>query len=168
MLLRSPDNAGMHCLLSYHPLLKVPALHIPAKSIEGCALLIEAPWNRGLPHITRRCTLKTGVGHETGKFLFLLFHCISLDNIHSFSSFPSCLPLSLKFSSQKYVQVYLFSLCKIPVFRCLLQVSLRAAITTQTSRKTLTHCTCAETGFNVNEWKQWSGKTTEKPLAMQW
>lgn len=41
VLLGSRDNMGTHCLLSYH--VKIPGLRIPAKSIEVCALLIEAP-----------------------------------------------------------------------------------------------------------------------------
>lgn len=58
------------------------------------------------------------------------------------------------------------SCCKIFVFCCLLEVGLRAAITMQTSRKMLTHCARAETGFNINEPKKCSGKTPEMPLAM--
>ena len=138
----------------------------PLKAVHSLSRHLET--KRPFPyHTTRSCTVKNGVGHEMGKLTFLLFHCTSSDNIHGFSSFPSCFPLSLKFSSQKYVQVLMCISYKMSVFCCLLQVGLRAAIRTQTSRKTLTHCVCAEIGFNINKPKQWSRKTTKMPLAMQ-
>lgn len=148
------------------PPLQDPGLCIPAESIEGCTLLIQAHWNKETFPCAKSCTLKNDVGHEMGKLTFLLFDCISSNNIHSFSSFPSCIPLSPEFFTHKYVQVFIRTSYKTPVFCCQLQVGLRAAITTQTNRKILTHCVCAEISFNINEPMQW--ETTEMPLAMQW